>query len=81
MEEQKQEGDIKTFGREAVGITATIASKQSVALEFAEIVAELVESVMFRGKLEGGKQLPGGSVWPSSRRRYCRCAVGPPAVE
>ncbi len=52
MEEQKQEGDINAFAGETVGIAATLACEQTVALEFAEVVAELVESVLFRGDLE-----------------------------
>jgi hypothetical protein len=55
VKEQEQEGDINTFGGEAVGVTAAIAIKQSVSFEFAQIVAELVEPVLFRRELEGGE--------------------------
>jgi hypothetical protein len=55
VKEEKQEGDVDAFGGEAVGVTAAIALKQSVSFEFAQIVAELVESVLFRGELEGGE--------------------------
>jgi hypothetical protein len=55
VKEEKQEGDVDAFGGEAVGVTAAIARKQSVSFEFAQIVAELVESVLFRGELKGGE--------------------------
>ncbi len=55
VEEQEQEGDSDAFGGETVGVAATIAFEQPVALEFAEIVAELIQSVVLRGELERGE--------------------------
>jgi hypothetical protein len=52
VEEQKQESDVNAFRGKAVGVAVAIASEQTVALEFAQIVAELVQCVLFRGKLE-----------------------------
>src|ERR1700736_1131636 len=54
VEEQEQERDVNAFGRQAVSVAAAIAFQQSVPFEFAEIVAELVQSVLLRGELEGG---------------------------
>ena len=55
MEEQKQECDLNAFWGEAVGIAGAVALQQVVALEFSQIVAELVEAVGFGGKLKGGE--------------------------
>jgi len=54
VEEQEQESDVDTFSREAVGIASTVALDKAMTFELAEVVAELVESVSFGGKLEGG---------------------------
>src|ERR1700691_42776 len=53
VEEQKQERYLNPFGGEPVGIAGAIALEQTVALKFAQIVAELVEAVGFGGKLKG----------------------------
>ena len=55
VEEQEQERDLNAFGGEAVGVAAAVALQQAVAFEFAQIVAELVQAVGFRGELEGGE--------------------------
>ena len=55
MEEQEQQGHLDAFGSEPVGIAVAVALQQAVALEFAQIVAELVEAVGFGGKLKGGE--------------------------
>ena len=55
MEEQEQQGHLDAFGCELVGIAGAVALQQAMALEFAQIVAELVEAVGFGGKLKGGK--------------------------
>ena len=55
VEEQEQERDVNAFGRQAVGVAAAIAFQQTVSFELAQIVAELVEAVGFRGELEGGE--------------------------
>jgi hypothetical protein len=52
VEEQKQEGNLNTFGGEPVGIAGAMAFEQGVPLQFAEIVAELVEAIGFGGKLK-----------------------------
>ncbi len=52
VEEQKQESDVYAFSGEAVSVAAAIAFQQSVAFELAQIVAELVQSVLLRGELE-----------------------------
>jgi hypothetical protein len=54
VEEQEQERDVNSLGRQSVSVAATVAFEQSMAFEFAEIVTKLVESVLFRGKLERG---------------------------
>ncbi len=55
VEEQEQEGDVYAFGGETVGVAAAIAFQQSVAFELAQVVAELVQSVLLRGELERGE--------------------------
>src|SRR5450759_37549 len=54
VEEQEQKRDINAFGRQAVSVAAAIAFQQAVPFELAQIVAELVEAVGFRRKLERG---------------------------
>jgi hypothetical protein len=53
VEEQEEERNVNAFGRQAVSVSAAIAFQQAVPFEFAQIIAELVQSVCFRGKLEG----------------------------
>jgi len=55
MEEQEEQRNIESFGRQAVGVTASIALQQAVPFELAQIVAELVESVVLPGELERGE--------------------------
>ena len=45
MEEQKQEGDLDTFGGELVGVAGAITLQQPMPLQFSQIIAELVEAV------------------------------------
>jgi len=78
VEEQEQERNVDAFCGQAVGIAAAIALQQPVPFELAQIVAELVEAIGFRGELERGDDCPRESVWPSSRRQYCRYAEEPP---
>ena len=63
VKEQKQEGHLDALGGELVGVAAAIALQQTVALEFAQIVTKLVQSVSFGGKLKCGQNglmdLPG----------------------
>jgi hypothetical protein len=54
VEEQEQERDVNSFRGQPVGVASSIAFQQTVAFEFTEVVAKLVESILFRGKLEGG---------------------------
>jgi hypothetical protein len=54
VEEQEEERDVNAFGGQPVGIASAVALQQSVTFEFAEVVAELVQSIVFRRKLEGG---------------------------
>ena len=49
VKKQEQEGDVDTFGGELIRITAAIAFEQTVAFEFAQIVAKLVQPVTFGG--------------------------------
>ncbi len=52
VEEQKQQRDMHTLGGETVGVAAAIAFQQAVPFELAQIVAEMVQPVLFRGELE-----------------------------
>src|SRR3954451_15416727 len=55
VKEEKQKGHVNALGGEPIGVTTAIALNESVSFKFAQIVAELVESVLFRGELEGGE--------------------------
>ena len=44
MEEQEEQCDLNPFGGEKVGITRAVALEESVPLQFAQIVAKLVEA-------------------------------------
>ena len=50
VKEQKQQRDLNSFGSEAVGIATSVAFKQGMALELAQIITELVESIGFGRK-------------------------------
>ncbi len=52
MKEQKQQRDLHAFGGETVGVAAAIAFQQAVPFELAQIVAELIQPVLFGGELE-----------------------------
>jgi len=52
VEEQEQERDVNAFSGQAVGVTAAITLQEAVPFELAQVVPELVEAVLFRGKLE-----------------------------
>jgi hypothetical protein len=45
MKEEKEQGDLDAFGREAVGVAGSVPLEQAVALELAQIVAQLVETI------------------------------------
>ena len=47
VEEQEEKRDLHTLSGEPVSVAAAVALKQFVALQLAEIVAELVQSVGF----------------------------------
>src|SRR6202007_1457195 len=49
MEEQEEQCDLNPLGGEKVGIARAVALEESVPLEFAQIVAKLVEAVSIRG--------------------------------
>jgi hypothetical protein len=55
VEEQEQEGKLNAFGGWSVGVAGAIALQQSMPLEFAEVVAKLVEGVGSWGELKGGE--------------------------
>ena len=55
MEEQKEQGDLDTFGGETVGVTGTVALDQSVPFELAQVVAQLVQAVSLIGEIECGE--------------------------
>src|SRR5258707_1291956 len=45
VEEQKEQGNLKPFWGETVGVAGAVALQQAVAFELAQVVAELVEAV------------------------------------
>ena len=55
VEEQEQESHLNAFGGQAVGVVGAITLEQSVSFEFAQIVAELVQTVGVGRKPKGGE--------------------------
>ena len=45
MEEQKEQRHVDAFWRETVGVARAVALQEAVALELAQVIAELVEAV------------------------------------
>src|ERR1700733_10738570 len=45
VEEQEQQSDIKALGGEAIGVALSIALEQSMALELAEVVTQLIQAL------------------------------------
>jgi len=52
VEEEEQERDLHAFGGEPVSVARTIAFEQTVAFEFAQIVAELIQPVSIGGEVK-----------------------------
>ena len=55
MEEQEEQRDLNPLGGEKVGVARAFALEEPVPLEFAQIVAKLIEAVSIGGELEGGQ--------------------------
>ena len=55
VEEKKEQRDLDAFWGEAVGVAGAVTLQQTVALELAQVVAELVEAVGAVGEVEGGE--------------------------
>jgi len=55
VKEQEQEGNVHACGGELVGVAGTVAFQQTVAFEFAQIVAELVQPVSIGRKPKRGE--------------------------
>jgi hypothetical protein len=55
VEEEEQQCDLNSFGGEPVGIATALTFQQSMALQLAQIVAELVQSLGLWGKLKSGQ--------------------------
>jgi hypothetical protein len=55
VEEQEEKSDLQALSGEAVGVSAAIALKQSVAFELAQVVAELVQTVVLGRKIKRGE--------------------------
>src|SRR5258705_13650151 len=54
VEEQKKQGDLNPLGGETVGVAGAVTLQQPVALQLAQVVAQLVEAVGAFGEVEGG---------------------------
>ena len=52
---KRNRSDIDAFGSQAVSVAAAVSFQQAVPFEFAQIVAELIEAIGLRGKLERGE--------------------------
>src|ERR1700756_3687049 len=55
VEEQEEQRHLDAFGCEAIGVAGAIPLQQAVALELAQVVAELVQAVSPVGEVEAGK--------------------------
>src|SRR5258708_15687029 len=56
VEEQKKQGDdLNPLGGETVGVAGAVTLQQPVALQLAQVVAQLVETVGAVGEVEGGE--------------------------
>ena len=55
VEKQEQERDLDAFARQAISVTAPIAFQKGVTFQLTQIVAELVQALIVRRKLEGGE--------------------------
>src|SRR5580692_4134730 len=55
MEEQEEQCDLNPLGGKKVGVARAVALQESVPLEFAQIVAKLVEAVSIGGEVEGAE--------------------------
>jgi hypothetical protein len=49
---------LDTFHGEAAGVTGTVELDQSMSLEFAQVVAQLIEAVILLGSMESGEDGP-----------------------
>src|SRR5438105_8324895 len=55
VEEQKKQGDLNPLGGKTVGVAGAVTLQQPVALQLAQVVAQLVEAVGAVGEVEGGE--------------------------
>ena len=55
VEEQEEQRNLDAFGGEAVGVTSLLTLEQSVALEPAQVVAQLVQAIGGIGEVKGGE--------------------------
>ena len=55
VEEEKEQRNLNPLGGETVGVAGAVTLDQRVALELAQVVAELVEAVSAVGEVEGGE--------------------------
>ena len=55
MKEEKRRRDLVAFGREVVRITFTVAFDETMSFHFAEVVAQLGQSIFVSLQAEGGQ--------------------------
>ena len=55
VEEEEEQGHLNPLGGEKVCVARAVALEESIALEFAQIVAKLVEAVSIGGQVEGSE--------------------------
>ena len=55
VEEQEEQRNLDAFGGEAVGVPSLLTLEQSVALEPAQVVAQLVQALGGIGEVKGGE--------------------------
>jgi len=71
--EQKEQRYVNAVGRQAVNVAAAVSLRQRLAFQLAQIVTELVESIIFGRELESGEEGRGRAVlqfpWRSSLGR------------
>jgi hypothetical protein len=55
VEEEEWRGDLNAFLGKAVGVSRSISMQQPVSLELVQIVAQLVEAIVFFGEKDGSR--------------------------
>ena len=55
--QRSDQRDLDTLRGESIGVAGSVTLDKSVPPEFAQVIAELIETVTFIGEMEGGEDL------------------------